>query len=230
MIEELAQEEFEVYLAKNELKLRQLLKKYSDSIVFANISEGMKESGWEAWIKSVTENIAAVDVGVIAAAENPTLKLKYLKQLNVRCGFTVMKPDISAVIKQLEEILASANAKGRRKYVRALTGDETNITVNLPANGGFVNGAIKDISSVGFSCSFSEDPNLTKNSSITDMQIRLKTQLVKAQGLVFGSRMEGLEKIYVVLLSPHTSPDVHTKIRKFIHAHLQSKMDSELKL
>ena len=231
IVPELVQEEFEAYYAKNENKLKSVLKKYPDSIVFANINEGMKESAWEEWIKAVMANpeTAGVDVGVVSAGEDAALRNKYSEQLKCRCGFTVLKSDFATMMKQLIDILNKVNAKGRRKYIRAVTDKETNITVNLPINGTFVNGVIRDISTVGFSCAFADDPKIIKNSLFNDIQIRLQTQLLKAEGIVFGSRMDGAEKIYVILFTQRISPDVRTRIRKFIHSYLQNKMDAELK-
>ena len=226
----LTQEEFEVYCCKNETRLRQGFKKFPDSIVFANLNEGLKENVWEEWIKGVISDPEAsgIDVGIVAANENLELRRKYTDQLKVRCGFTVLKSDLSAVVKQLIGLLDSVNAKGRRKYIRAVTENEANTTVNLPVNGTFVNGIIKDVSTVGFSCSFAEDPELTKNSLVSDIQIRLATQLIKAEGIIFGSRMDGDQKIYVILFSQKISPDVRTRIRKFIQFFLQARMDNDL--
>jgi len=229
VIEELAQGEFEVYFSKDETKLRHLLKKYPESIVFANISDGMKENAWEEWIKSIMMEIPGVDIGIITYSDDTSLRHKYMELLKVRCGFTAMRADLPSVIKQLESILNSVNAKGRRKYVRVLTDRETNTTVNLPMNGTFVTGVIKDISTVGFSCYFADDPELVKNSHFTDIQIRLQTQLIKAQGMVFGSRMHENEKHYVFLFTQRTLPEVHIKIRKFIHTLLQTRMDNEFR-
>ena len=231
VIEELVQEEYEIYAVKDESKLRRLLKRYPDSIVFANISDGMKESAWEEWIRSVltSSETAGTDIGIIAYADNENFRYKYLDQMRVRCGFTVMKADLSTVITQLKKILSSANAKGRRKFIRAIISNGANISVNLPMNGTFVNGIIRDISTMGFSCYFADDPGLTKNHHYTDIQIRLKSQLLKVQGMVFGSRMQQYEKVYVILFTPRTSPDVLAKVRTFIHSYLQSKMDMELK-
>jgi len=231
IIAELAQEEFEAYSVKDEVKLRRLLKNYSDSIVFANINEGMKESAWEAWIKAVMADsqTAGVDIGVVASGEDANLRRKYTELLKVRCGYTALKSDLSVIMKQLTGILNSVNAKGRRKFIRALTDKETNTTVNLPINGTFVKGTIKDISTAGFSCSFDEDLSIPKNSLLSDIQIRLQTQLLKAEGIVFGSRSDGNEKVFVILLTQRISPDVRTRIRKFIQSLLQSRMDNEFK-
>ena len=231
IISELAQEEYEVYYAKNEMRLLQGLKKFPDSIVFANINEGMKEGAWDDWIQRVQRNPenAGISIGIISSTDNENLRNKYLNQLKVACGFTAIKSDLSIAIRQIINALEGVNAKGRRKYIRAVTENETNITVNLPLNGTFINGTIKDISTVGFSCSFTDDPGLAKNSLITDIQIRLASQLIKAEGIVFGSRLDGDKKTYVILFSQRTSPDVRVKIRKFISFFLQTKMDADIK-
>jgi len=231
IVSELAQEEFEVYTVKDETKLRRLLKKYPDSIVFANINDGMKEKAWEEWIRGVmgSSETAGVGIGILAYGSDEAIRRKYTEQFKVQCGFTLMKSDANEVVKQLITILNSANAKGRRKYIRALTENETNVTVNLPINGTYVIGLIKDISVVGFSCTFKEDPNLAKNSLFNDIQIRLQTQLLKAEGIVFGSRMDGGQKTYVILFTQRVDPSLRTRIRKYIQSYLQSKMDGELK-
>jgi len=229
VIEELAQEEFEVYAIKDEVKLRRLLKHYPGSIVFANISDKMKESAWEEWIVSVmtTSEITGLDVGIIAYTEDVNLRHKYIDQIKVSCGYTTMKADLPVVVKQLGNILDRVNAKGRRKHLRAVTSNEPNISVNLPINGTFVNGIIKDISAAGLSCYFADDPMLEKNHHYTDIQIRLKGQLLKMQGMVLGSRIQENEKVYVILFTQRTSSDALAKTREFIRSYLQSKMELE---
>jgi hypothetical protein len=49
------------------------------------------------------------------------------------------------------------------------------------------------------------------------------------EAIVFGSREEGPEKVYVLIFTQRIDPDVRTKIRKYIQHNLQSKMDNELK-
>jgi len=230
IVEELAQEEFEVYSIRDETKLRQVLRKYPNSVVFANISDGMRESAWENWIRSVMmdSRTVGVAIGIIAYGEDANIRHKYTELLRVHCGYIVMKPDLSVVVRQLAEALIDVNAKGRRRYIRVLTDTEENITVNLPMNGTFLSGAIKDISTAGFSCTFEGDPDLIRNTHFDDIQIRLQTEFLKVQGMFFGSRMQGTEKIYVLLITQRTSSDVQAKIRKFIRMLLQSRMDNEL--
>jgi hypothetical protein len=227
---ELIQQEFEVYICKDHVKLKRILKKYPHSIVFANINDGIGEKEWDAWIRGVMGDpeTAGVDIGIVCAGDSEPLKRKYLTQVKIRCGYTVLKSDLNPAIRQILEILKAVDAKGRRKYIRAAT-DKENVAVNFPVNGTFVNGIIKDISVVGFSCAFKDDPGLAKNSRFQDIQIKLQTMLLKAEGIVFGSRKDGETRIYVVLFTQRTDPDVKVRIRKFIQSSLQSKMDAELK-
>jgi hypothetical protein len=231
VIAELTQEEFEVYIIKDENKCRQALCKYPDSILFASVNEGMKEKAWEDLISAIKQDVetASVQIGIIASANSDELKRKYTEQLKVQCGFTVIKSDYIAATKQLTSILNDVSAKGRRKFIRMIMGQESNTTINLPMNGTFVNGTLKDISVVGFSCVFSEDPGLTKNGLFGDIQLRLQSNLLKAEGIVFGSRTDGTDKVYVILFSQRVDPDVRTRIRKYIQANLQNRLDQELK-
>ncbi|MDR1863873.1 MAG: pilus assembly protein PilZ [Treponema sp.] len=230
IVSELVQQEFEVYTVKDHIKLRRVLKTYSDSIVFANINDGMGEAEWEAWIAGVMEKpeTAGVDIGVICSKDNEDLHKKYLDRMNIRCGCTALKPDLNLAVKQILEILKAAGAKGRRKYIRAAADQRTTTTVNVPLNGTFINGTIKDISTAGFSCAFEDDPGLAKNSLFQNIQIKLQTMLLKAEGVVFGFRTEGETRIYVILFTQRVDPVMKTRIRTFIQSSLQSKMDAEL--
>jgi hypothetical protein len=105
---------------------------------------------------------------------------------------------------------------------------ETKVAVNFPMHGTFIDGIIKDISVMGFSCSFAEDPDLEKNAVFGDIQFRLQNQLLKVEGIVFGSRLNGAEKVYVVLFSQRVDSGVYTIIRQYIQSNLQNRMDKEL--
>ncbi|MDR1286574.1 MAG: pilus assembly protein PilZ [Treponema sp.] len=227
---ELTQQEFEIYIIKAHNTLKRVLEHYPDSIVFADIDERMSEENWEDWIRDVMKDpkTAAVKIGVLSANGDENLRRKYINMVRVEAGYTVLKADLPSSIKQILEILTTAGAKGRRKYIRAVTDNETTTTINLPLNGTYVNGTIKDISVVGLSCAFDEDPGLAKNTLFQNIQIKLQSALLKAEGIIFGSRMDGLTRIYVILFTKRTDPEVKVKIRKYIQQNLQAKMDGEL--
>ncbi|MCL2068195.1 MAG: PilZ domain-containing protein [Treponema sp.] len=229
IVAELVQQEFEVYLVKDHDTIRKAIGKYPDSIIFVDINEMMAETEWEKWIRGMMKNHPDISVGIITANHSEDLMRKYINSVKVDCGYTVLKADLKKSIAHILEILLHANAKGRRKYIRANTENETSTTLNLPHGGSFINGVIKDISVVGMSCSFDHDPELAKNSLFRDIQIKLQSMLLKTEGIVFGSRMDSTSKIYVFLFTQRIDPEVRTKIRKYIQHNLQSKMDTELK-
>ena len=231
IIEELIQHEYEIYIAKNKEKLRKLLREFPDSIVFVDINEHIAETEWEIWIRGMMEapDCKDISVGIVTTNENEQLKQKYLTSIKVPCGYTIVGHDLQKAIERIVLALQEASAKGRRKYIRAvIERGDPNIAINLSLDGVFVNGQIKDISVVGISCTFEGNPEIPKNTLLKDIQVRLQTSLLKAEGIIFGSRMESMEKIYVLLFTQRIDPEVRTKIRKYIQYNLQNKMNFKL--
>jgi DNA-binding response OmpR family regulator len=231
IITELAQQEYEVYVSKNKDSLKRVLSKYSDSVVFVDINEQMPEKDWDLWVTSVMEasDTKNVSVGIVTANDDETIKRKYLMSIKVACGYTIIKFDLDKAVSHIMTVLQAVNAKGRRKYIRATVENESNTTVNLPWGGEFVNGMIKDISVVGISCTLDTNPEIPKNTLFKDIQIKLQSSLLKVEGIVFGSRMEGSEKIYVLLFTQRNDPEIKAKIRRYIQQNLQGKIDVELR-
>jgi hypothetical protein len=231
VITELAQQEYEVYISKNKDTLKRVLSKYSDSVVFVDINEQMPEKDWDLWVTSVMEasDTKKVSIGIVTANDDETIKRKYLMSIKVACGYTIIKFDLDKAVSHIMTVLQAVNAKGRRKYIRATVENESNTTVNLPWGGEFVNGMIKDISVVGISCTLDTNPEIPKNTLFKDIQIKLQSSLLKVEGIVFGSRMEGSEKIYVLLFTQRNDPEIKAKIRRYIQQNLQAKIDVELR-
>jgi len=231
IVAELAQQEYEVYIARDEAKLQKLLPSYPQSIVFASIDETLSANKWEGWIRFIMENEATkgIAIGVLSNTNNEDARRLYLNSVKVSCSFIPVKMEIGKVIKAMLGILKAVEAKGRRKYIRADTRGETMTTINVPHNGAYVTGEIRDISVVGLSCAFAQDPELQKNALLPDLQIKLQSTLLKAEAIVFGSRMDGEERVYVFVFTQKIDPVVRTKIRAYVQKNLQTKMDVELK-
>jgi hypothetical protein len=227
----LAQMEHEVYAARDEGKLAKALENYSNSIVFCCIDETLSPQKWEGWVRRIMSGEATrtVSIGILSNTNNDEVRRLYLNNLSVPCGFVSAKTEKPKLLKILADILKAAESKGRRTYIRADTRSETMTTLNISHNGSFINAAIQDISFVGLSCVFAEDPELEKNSLVTNIQIKLQSVLLKAEGIVFGSRIDDKgTKTYVLVFTPKVDPAVRVKIRIFIQKHLQSKMDAVL--
>lgn len=230
IITELVQLEYEVYIARNRERLRKAIKKFPDAIIFVDINEQMTEKEWEAWITGMMEakDTSGVSIGIITANDDEQTKRKYLLALKVRCGYTVLGHDLKKAIIHIISVLDSVDSKGRRKYLRANIEKGSNTTLNLLLSGSFVNGQINDISAVGISCTLEGNPEIPKNSLFKDIQIKLQTSLLKVEGIVFGSRVESRQSIYVILFTQRIDPDVRIKIHEYIQKNLQKKMDFEI--
>jgi hypothetical protein len=230
IITELVQQEYEVYIAKNKDKLKKVLKTYPDSIVFIDINEHMPENEWDIWITGLMEaaDTKNVSLGIVTSVDDEKVKSKYTSAIKLPCGYTVSKFDLEKATTQIVTILQTANAKGRRKYIRATTEKETNTTINLPLNGHFINGQIRDVSVVGISCTLDGNPSIAKNALLKDIQIKLQTNLLKVEGIVFGTRSEGADTVYVILVTQRIDPEARINIRKDIQQNLQGKMDFDL--
>jgi hypothetical protein len=227
---DLIQQEYEVYIVRDHTSLRRVLRTYPDAIVFVNIDDQLPEKDCEAWIRGLLNDpaTASVGIGVLSSAENEALQRKYVNSVGIRGGYTVIKSDISKAIISLMEVLKAFDARGRRKYIR-VTMENNQATINIPLNGQYINGVIKDISVAGFSCSFEQDPQFDAKTLCKDIQIRLQSMILKTEGIVFGSRIDGLITTYVFLFTQRIDPDVRTKIRKYIQALLQGRMNILLK-
>jgi hypothetical protein len=232
LAEELIEQEFEVYIVKDHEKLRKILKKYPESVVLVNINDRLTENECETWIRGImgSSETSKVDIGVLSSVADEALQHKYLNVLKIPCGYIPVKSsDVQKAIRQLLEALKTAKARGLRKYIRATSENEALTAINLPINGRFVNGTIKDISTMGLSCTFEEDPELGKNTLCQDVQVKLQTMILKVEGIIFGFREEEGIKIYVLVFTQRTDPAVRSKIRKYVQATLQNKIVKEFK-
>ncbi|MDR3122917.1 MAG: pilus assembly protein PilZ [Treponema sp.] len=231
VVEELIQEEYEVYIIKDEEKLRKILAKYPDSMVMVNINEQLPEEKWETWIRNLMSDPATVKaaVGILAPSGDENLQRKYVNTIKVQCGYIQVKADSRSLTKQVLAALKAANAKGLRKYIRVAPENEAMTSINLPINNQYIKGSIKDISAAGLSCVFEKDPGLGKNSLCRNVQIKLQSILLKIEGIVFGFRIDGDTKIYVIVFTQRTDPAVRTKIRIYAHNVMQARLDAEFK-
>jgi len=228
VIQELAQQEYEVYVAKDQSRLARALKKYPDSVIYANLDDGMTEPEWDRWISGILSIIPTLSIGCFTTNNDEEIKSKYIDKIKITCGYMPLKVDMSGTSEKIIDVLEKMNTKGRRKYLRAGIETEKNTTMNIPHNDTYIKSTIKDISVVGLSCVFETDPDFKKNTLIKAIQIKLQSVLINVDGIVFGSREEEGQKIYVILFLQKTSPEIRAKIRKYIQANLQAKIDGEI--
>jgi len=225
---ELAQNEYEVYTAKDHGRLARILKKYPDSVLYINIDDRMLVNEWEKWISETRSSAPGLSIGIFSSKNDDEFRDKFIEKNRITCGFYFLRVNMLHTAESILEKFGKMDLKGRRKYLRASTEREANAVINIPLRGEFINGVVKDVSVVGVSCVFQQDPGLQKNTRLKDIQIKLQSMLLKAESVVFGSRNDGAEKIYVLIFTQRIDPDIKIKIRKYVQRNLQAKMDAEI--
>jgi len=228
VIDDLIQQEFEVYLVSDEIKIQRALRKYPGSVVFICSDEALSLREWETWVRQTLEDktIKDVNMGIISHTDTDEVR-KVLGAYHIPCGLILIKTNKEKAIKNLMDALKAVEAKGRRKYLRVP--GEAKTTVSLPSGDTYIKGEILDISVVGFSCVFSCDMRLEKNALFHDIQVKLQTMLLKVEGIVIGSREEEGKTIYVFLFTPKSASAVKEKIRVYVQKRLQSLMEEEIR-
>lgn len=230
LITRLLEEEYEIYMLKNPDDAKRLLRKFSDSIVFINIDEGLTEKEWETWIRDIQSDkqTGQVGIGILSYNNDDELRKKYLMDIGIQCGYIHMKLSLEEATKILLKTLRANEAKGRRKYLRVDCQDDHLSSINIRVDGNQINGTIRDISIVGLSCTFEQEAGLPKNALLKDIQLKLRGTLIKADAIVFGNRSDGLSTIYVLLFTKTLSGPDRQKIRRYIQTTLQNSIKMNL--
>jgi hypothetical protein len=223
--------EYEVYAVRNHDKLRQLLKNEGQAIVFINIDEGLTEPLWQDYIQSIlnTPETKEVKIGILSLNANPELKKKYLIDMGLPCGFVTMRLGVKESTQILLKTLEANEAKGRRKYIRANC-NPGSAEFNAKVDGKFLHGDIRDLSSVGMSCSFRDTTSFYAGKKLPDTQLSLRGTRISIAGVIVARRdnEDGIPT-YVVIFEPAAlTEDVRYKLHESIFKLLQADMEKLL--
>ncbi|MFO8065329.1 MAG: PilZ domain-containing protein [Spirochaetota bacterium] len=227
---EVVRHEYEVYVLKDHRRARALLAGYPDSILFVHIDAELKESEWETYIRGIVESDRYPDVrvGIFSYNNDESLARKYLMDIGVSAGFIKLSLGLKESTDIVLRALEANEARGRRKYVRAKTADPSApAQFNVRIGGDLKKGIIQDISSVGMACTFEDVVDLQERSYLPDIQLKLRGGLTTVSGVVTGIRRDQ-QPIYVVMFDPRAHPEARNRIRRFVHRHLQQRIEREM--
>lgn len=229
IVEELARLEFEVYLARDHERLKRALASFPSSIVFINIDEHLGEAEWEAYARSLRSDLPQVGLGVVTLNDNQHLRELYLMDLQVPCGFIVLKIGAAKTAEILAKTLEANEARGRRKFVRAACAPGAG-QCNVEHEGLTLRAELTDLSSVGMALRFEGEPSLRVGSVLKGIAISIKGQRLIADGVVVTKR-EGPEgsQIHVVMFAPSSLDESRRdKLKTLVFKINQSAMDRVL--
>ena len=226
MIHLLIASEYEVALLKDKQHAVRAMSKFPDCILFVNIDERPKDHQWETFIRNLMENEKSenVRVGILSYGDDPQLKEKYLMDIGVPCGFVTLKIGLKESFKIIAKTLEANEARGRRKYVRAVCRPQDKATFNVKMAGEYLTGRIVDISSVGMACTFDKPIELKPGSSLEDIQLKLRAVLCRLSGKLVGIN-KGDDERHVIIFDKNISPRERHKVHKFVYDRLQESID-----
>ncbi len=227
MLHLLIASEYEVALLRDIQQTTRVLAKYPDSIIFVNIEAAMEESQWETFIRSImdSERTKSTRIGILAYNADPNLTKKYLMDIGVQCGYITLKLGLKETFRIMVKALEANEAKGRRRFVRAICKPQDKASFNVKYSGDFQTGTILDISSAGMACTFDKPPNLRRGTHLVDIQLKLRAMLCRVSGELVGTDKEKPERV-LVLFSKDISPRERHKIHQFVYDRLQETIDT----
>jgi hypothetical protein len=228
VLEELARLEFEVYLARDHERLRRALAKYPDSILFMDIDERLGDAGWESYARSMRSELPGVGLGVVTLNDDAKQRELYLMDLQVQCGFVVLKLGAAKTSEILAKTLEANEARGRRKYVRATCGPGVG-QCNVEIDGLTLRADLTDLSSVGMALRFEGEPSLRVGSVLKDLAISVKGQRLMASGVVVAKRVGPEGPVHVAMFTPASIDEMRRdKLKTLVFKINQASMDRVL--
>ena len=213
---------FETYTLVDDKKARKLLTKFPDSIMFINIDEGLKESEWETYIKGIMNDPQTSNsrLGIMSYNQDRELMQKYLMDISVPCGYVQLKLGLQESTKIMINALQANEARGRRQCIRAECEDDINASVNYRVDSDVFRGKILDISSAGIAAKFDRDSELSVNTMLREVQLKLRGGLVMTNMTYIGQRRDD-KRIHIMLFDPKLPTEHKLIIHHYIKQCLQ---------
>jgi hypothetical protein len=230
VIDYLARQEFEVYLARDHERLKRFIASFPDAILFVNLDDGLDEAGWLAYVKSLRADAPAVGIGIVTLNENAELRELYLMGLQVQCGFVILKLGASKTAEILAKTLDANEARGRRKFVRALCSPGTGQCA-VTHEGATLRGDLTDLSSAGMAITLDGGTSFKVGTVLRDVTLTIKGQRLSVSGVVVAKRREGgsIGDVHVVMFDPGSLDEARRdKLKSIVFKVNQVSMDSAL--
>ena len=220
----LASKEFEVYLVQDHQKLKKALPRYPDSIVFINLDAGLEERDWETYVKSIKTSLPTVGIGVLTLNDVPSLREKYLMELQVPCGFVIMKIGAAKATEILVKTLEANEARGRRKFVRAHCPPGSG-KINLDVSGMTIDAELADISSSGMSIALATSEEFAVGTVLKSVSLSVKGIRLIVSGIVVAKRA-GNPPLHVIMFAPGSTDESRKeKLKDLVFRLNQANMD-----
>ncbi len=219
-----------MYLSRDHEKLKRAIASFPDSLLFVNLDDGLDEAGWLDYVKSIRVEAPAVGVGIITLNDDARLREHYLMNVEVQCGFVILKIGASKTAEILARTLEANEARGRRKFVRALC------PPGAAACAVDFEGATLRGGSHGHELGRAGDPLPRRGqpqigSVLRDISLTIKGQRFSPSGVVAAKRAgdDAAEVVHVVMFDPNSQDAARkAKLKTLVFKLNQLAMDAIL--
>jgi c-di-GMP-binding flagellar brake protein YcgR len=147
--------------------------------------------------------------------------------LEVRCGFVILKIGASQTTEILAKTLEANEARGRRKFVRADCGPGMALCA-VDFEGATIRADLTDLSSAGMAVRFDGGISLKVGTVLRDISLTVKGQRLLVSGVIVAKReSEGsVAGSHVVMFDPSSLDDARRdKLKILVFRINQSAMD-----
>ena len=222
LVEYLKKNEYEVYVIQDVSRIKSFLSINKDSLCFFDIDTDWSYAKWFNFLKSFSESeaLSSIIVGVISEKAGWDDKDKFLMNLNLKCGFTLLNKNLDSMLKSFSIILDYYGAKGRRKYLRLDTRNMKDVSGYMTYGSKLYTYSVKDISSAGFAIIYKQEiANLfPKNGHVTNICLNLGHKSLVCATIVFNTQINTDGTAMSVLMLTNENPgSTRDYIRNYIY-------------
>ncbi len=225
LLDIIIQGEFEAAIINDHNAVINILRKFPNSILFANVEKQLLQSNWLEFLQSIRENsiTRTAKIGIMSYNPDPEIAQELMEKIGIDCGFITLKIGIKKSATILLKTLALNEAKGRRKYIRANC-PAGKAHINIRILSGTVQGSLIDISTAGFSATL--DTELKVKQLCDDIQLNLWGTRMSVSARMYGTRKTEkgtLQQIF--LFEPPLEGFNLQRVHSFVKRALQSEVD-----
>lgn len=159
IIEPLRDDEYEIYVVEDYKLLKSILMENQDAMVFINIDHSLTFKQWFNYIFSFKDNpvLSTIFVGIVSERATSSDQSLFLEHLPLPCGFQIIGSTTNPILlENFRKIFELNGAKGNRKYIRLDCQNSKVVSACFIQDNKLFEVIIKNISSVGFACTFDE--------------------------------------------------------------------------
>lgn len=229
VISDLRAAEYEIYTIENYRDVKGMLKRYPDSMLFINVDDQLPHESWLNFVLSLKEDQAFsnVLVGLLTHGLKKEITDKFMKYADLTGGIINVSESRTLVLHSINSVLKINNAKGRRKYVRAICVGDTKVQIIITVSGKMYVLKVFDISTVGVACSTKQSMDITSIKPKTIFRrstIALNGVQYAVDLLVLAIKPNKDENMLVCLFMPGMQASIKQKIRSYVFSTLQKRL------